>query len=200
MKSINPSKVDILLEKAKTKEKDLTYLSTPDEGFQHNESGDWLYELYNFAVKYMNKYDIGERLSQSKWGHDGVSKVKRALRKSLSYTQDDGIKRKKSQQDLYKDLRKDFKDEFSAGQVAVAARTEMSRMRSVIQLEKWKESGLSFVRHVTRNDSKVSKACRLYGGQVFEIDRLLKKSGESDRVPIHPNCRCRYEPVWKNMP
>lgn len=52
------------------------------------------------------------------------------------------------------------------------------------------KSGIRFVRFISDKGPNSCKACLAHHGKIFRMD-----DPEKPQLPIHPNCRCRYEEI-----
>ena len=188
MPSVN-QRIIVLQEKVRNREL--------DEGYMYCESGDWLKEFINSVSQYMQKYDIGQHLSPAKWDNRARKNLRDIFRRSIK-VENGEVDRKKNQLEIYDEIKREFEKNYTAGEMSVVARTETANIRAVMALERFKEAGFSSVRYKTRNDAKVSRICARLNNRTFKIDSLINKQmiGE-ERIPTHPNCRCRYEPVME---
>ena len=151
-------------------------------------------ELSDFVRRFMNKYNIGGKISKKFWGVRGYKRIQQSLYDNLKQQ----LTREKpaSTMQLYDDLNKDVKNKnVSKYDISRVARTEGKSVAIVIKLEKMKEAGLKYVRYKTRGDSKVRDSHKVLNGREYEIDFLLSPQGEDTRIPAKDgiNCRCTYE-------
>ena len=155
-----------------------------------------LNEFRNVMMKFMSGYNIGQYVSKNHWGQRGYKQIQQQLLSSVKKM----FEREKpvTQFGLFDDLRKDVDGkktkDYTSYDYSRVARTEGKRMSIVYQLLKYKEAGLTHVRYQTRGDKKVRDSHQILNGKVYEIDYLLSQQGEKERIPIDPNCRCRYIP------
>jgi len=155
-------------------------------------------ELSNFIKRYIDKYKFGSKISKKFWGIRGYKQLQQSLY--------DKIKQQLTRQkptsilqlydDLQDDVKKTDKTLYDFGRVA---RTEGKAMTIVFQLETAKQAGYKYVRYETRGDSKVRPKHQSFNGREFEIDYLLSEQGEHERIPMDPNCRCRYTPIMRGL-
>lgn len=188
-------KITLLHEKV-VKKKFQTNKIEETQGYFYNTSGDWLKELSDIASRFMQKYDIGQHLSSRKWQDKSKDMIKDVLKNTFTMFGGKPNERNAEPMEVYDDLKDKFSKDYSPSEVAVVARTETANLRAIMSLTKFQEAGFEKVRHKTKNDNRVSDICKSYQNRVFEIDYLLKQRGlNNDRIAIHPNCRCRYEPA-----
>lgn len=166
-------------------------LSTVDSGYFTPKEQDLFQDFFDTYKKYMNLFDIGTNISKKKWGDRRVKQIQSILKQTM----DKQTKApKKNSLQLFDELEKEVGGkQFTSYDFARVARTETAAMKAAFQLVKFKEAGIEKVRHKTRNDNRVSEICKRYNNRVFKIDDLLAR--DSDRIPVHVQCRCRYEPV-----
>ena len=69
------------------------------------------------------------------------------------------------------------------------ARTEKSRAVNKAKLNAFKQQGIEWVNIVTRGDSRVCTICLNW-----EMNNPHKLVDVEDLIPLHPRCRCTYEP------
>lgn len=171
-------------------------LSTPENGYFPDGKTDPILEYWNTIRSFMTKYKIGKYLRRDKWGVNRINRISQILRDQLEKSEVGQVEPKSTNPlDLYDDLRDEVGGkEFTDADFARVARTETARIKAVYQLQTWQEIGVRFVFHKTRNDGRVSPQCQLHANKEYQISQLLSPSGETQRIPIHPNCRCRYEP------
>ena len=158
-------------------------------------------EFSDFVLRFMNKYNIGQKVSKRFWGIRGFKDIQQSLYDKLKKQ----MKKEEpvSPLQLYDDLQKDVdgkkNKDYQPYTYARVARTEGKSMTTLYQLEKFKEAGLQYVKHITRNDNKVSKECAIHNNREDKIDWLLSQQGEKSRPPRHPNCRCRVAPSMRGL-
>lgn len=154
-----------------------------------------LKEFSDWVLKYMNKYNIGKKVSKKFWGVRGYQEIQTNLYDKIKQQ----LTRAKpvSSLQLYDDLKKDVdgkqNKDYSAYDYSRVARTEGKSLSVIFQLEKLREAGIKKVIYTTRGDNKVRRSHALLNGKEYDIDYLLSPEGEKDRIPIDPNCRCRYK-------
>jgi hypothetical protein len=153
-------------------------------------------ELQNEANKvanYMRIFKIGWKVKSFKKEKDATKKLRRVLQKWLLPGNDptkpvsmDYSKLKKSIKDEVVEYDKDGKPNFKDYEIERVARTELSSMRELNKLLRWKENGITQVQHKTTISPTTGEKDRLFNNRIFEIDYLLKNP--DDRIPLHPNC------------
>ena len=158
-----------------------------------------LHELNSWVQRFMKRFGIGKYLSVSKWGTQRRAQIRKQLADTIKKRSEDrrtGL----SPFAIYDDLQQvKGADQYTPGEIAVAARTESSRMRVVFQLLQWKEAGAKYVTYRTKGDAKVRDGHSKYNGRIFEIDWLLRPENDQWRIPLQSdtvggpfNCRCTY--------
>ena len=162
---------------------------------------DSLNEFGSWVRNFMQRFGIGKYLSASKWGTSRLAKIRSQLAKSVASQgpNDTGLRPKTAFQ-MYDDIKKVAgKDNYSPGEIAVAARTEAARMRTVFQLLKLKEVGIEYVEYIAKTDSKVRDGHKKFHGRIFEVEWLLRPENDQWRIPMNSdtvggpfNCRCKY--------
>jgi SPP1 gp7 family putative phage head morphogenesis protein len=178
-------------------------ISTKDNGYFSDNNVDPYRELSDWVIAFMKKYKIGKFIQPSVWGTQKVNEIQNIIRKKM-LTHTDGQVEPKSVNPLklYDDLQDEVKNskDFSDYDFARVARTETARIKSVYALHEFKEAGFKYVIHRTKNDNRVSAICKSINGVEFKIDDLLRENDiDSKRIPIHPQCRCRYEASNKGI-
>jgi hypothetical protein len=141
---------------------------------------------------YMKRYKIGYKIKSFDEEKGALKKTRDLLQKWISTPP--------VERDTPAELKQNMKDEivkYQAGQpnfqdyeIERIARTEISSMRELEKLLKFKELGFTHVKHNTQVRKNSGSKDKAYDGKVFEIDYLLKN--EKERIPLHPNCRCFY--------
>jgi SPP1 gp7 family putative phage head morphogenesis protein len=170
-------------------------MADPIYGYASKCDEDAIIEFSNFASKFMKRFDIGKHLSPRKWSQNARQDIQRALR-SLFNPEAQTVRPDSLQ--LQDEIRNKVSDKYSNSDIAVVARTEVSKMKAVVQLLKWQEAGLTHVRYRTKGDSKVRSSHAQMNNKVFSIKELLEN--EEIRIPITANgqygfnCRCFYSP------
>ena len=149
-------------------------------------------EFSDFVLKFMNKYNIGGKISKRFWGIRGYRQVQQSLydrlKQQMQKDKPVGVLQ------LYDDLQDDVtKKGMTKSDIARVARTEGKAIAIVYKLENFKKGGLKYVRYRTRGDAKVGDDHAVLNGREYEIDYLLSPEGEKDRIPLRPNCRCTYD-------
>lgn len=159
-----------------------------------------LNEYSNFMLKIMQRYNIGKYVSKKFWGYRGYQDIQSVLLGGVKKMFDGDKKVEPSA--LYDELKSDVTGKqtrnYPAYTYARVARTEGKRMSVIYQLETMRDNGLKYVDYRTRGDSKVRDGHKMLNGRTYKIEYLLSPEGEKDRIPIDPNCRCRYVPNWKD--
>lgn len=195
-------KLNRLYEKVVLKENednfDFKSISNPTTGY-FNFKEEPIEEFLGWFKKYLNKFGIGKKISRKFWGDRKRKEVQDVLMDTAekNITDDNKIatpNKKRFLDDLEKDARS--KHHTRSDYVRVV-RTETAAIKAVYQLQTWKEAGVKKVKHKNNRGSvsrgTVGKRDKLYNNRVFEIDYLLSKAGEKDRIPLHPNCMCYYD-------
>jgi SPP1 gp7 family putative phage head morphogenesis protein len=100
-----------------------------------------------------------------------------------------------------KSIAKDLRDEVKGIGVArskVIARTEIIRAHSEATLNTYEEAGLEDVEveaeFTTAGDNRVCQKCKS-----LEAKNPYKLKEARGLIPVHPNCRCAWIPVVKNI-
>ena len=170
---------------------DLGYF--PEEGNELNE----YIEYSNLLQKFFQQYRIGTRVSRGYWGNQKYKQIQKILTQQIQPVQIDSkigaAPKSNNSLQLYDQLLSDVGGkQFSKYDFQRVARTETANMKAVYSLLKYKEAGVIYVIHTTKNDDRVSEICKLHANREFKIDYLLSPEGEKDRIVLHPNCRCFY--------
>jgi len=174
---------------------DNTIQTTPEDGYFAGMT-DGVQDLFDFAKKYMQRFDIGKLISKDKWGSRRYTQIQSILKKVLFPPKNKtplAPTPPKSKLQLYDDLTSDVKGKkFLPSDFAMVASTETVRMKVVYQLLKWQEAGLKYVKLKNNATSvarkTVGKKDKLFNNREFKIGYLLSKQGEKDRIPLHPYC------------
>lgn len=152
-------------------------------------------EFVDDVKDFMRQFGIGQDLSDDKWSKSAKDDVLGAIKDMFNSVSDEP---EPSFAQLFTNLKKSVMgDKYSQGDVSVVARTETAKMKSVIQLKKFKEAGLEKVNYMTQNDARVRPDHAALHNEVFEIDYLLVNHNE--RIPRDPNCRCFYSPYMGDI-
>lgn len=156
-------------------------------------------EFNDFVIRFMNKYNIGAKISSRFWGVRGYKDIQQNLydKIKMQMTKEKPVSILQLYDDLQKDVNGKKNVDYRPYAYARVARTEGKSIASVYQLEKFKEAGLKYVKHVTRGDEKVSPICAFHNNREILIDELL--NDDNKRIPLHPNCRCRYVPSMRGL-
>jgi len=117
------------------------------------------------------------------------------MRQDVFNTLSDGIATGQKLSDIKQELKDKYsqfksKDNPQDWQIARVVRTELSNSTNILRLQKWKDMGFESVRHLTVLDKVTGEKDRSFNRKVFKIQYLL--DNEPDRIPLHPNCRCKY--------
>lgn len=154
---------------------------------------DQLKELSDIVALFMKRFGVGDNLSKKKWGKNRIGEIQDILQKAIEPSTG-GTQETPAQIMARMDKAiKDPNNNFSRYDFERVARTEVAAMRAGFQLMTAKQLGFTKVRHIAKIDKKTGKQDLKYHNRVFDIDYLLKN--DKDRIPLHPNCRCRYEMV-----
>lgn len=158
-------------------------------------------ELSDFVKNFMKKYNIGTKISKRFWGIRGFKKIQQNIYDKLKKQiyEREPITPHKLYDDLQSDVDGKKNVDYQQYQYARVARTEGKTITTIYQLEKFKEAGLKYVRHVTKGDNKVATICALHNNKEDEIDWLLSDKGEASRPPRHINCRCRVTASMRGL-
>lgn len=166
-------------------------LATEENGY-FVQAPDNLYELSSTVIQFMRRFGIGQRLDPKKWGKTRAGKIQKAIQKAID---PQTLSPETNPAQLMKKLEDEIRDpanKFGRDDFERVARTEVAAIRAVFQLKTAQQLGIKYVNHVTRKDQKVSDICqKLAQRSPLLITHLLRS--EKDRIPAHPNCRCRYQ-------
>jgi SPP1 gp7 family putative phage head morphogenesis protein len=155
-------------------------------------------EFRDIIMRIMREYDIGKKISKRFWGERGYKDIQSTLYDAVKQ-QFSGEKPKNVLQ-LYDDLKTDVNVKGRSNyDISRVARTEGKAMSIIYQLEGFRKAGVKWVTYVTRGDKKVRPEHQILNGREYEINYLLSPEGEKDRIPISPNCRCRYNISWRGI-
>ena len=162
------------------------------------ESNNYLYEASNetsFIQKYMKKFGIGHEVKSFDSEKGVASKIRQIVQNFIK----PDLKPDGSGTNLVGELKKVIRKDVSVEDmphekfdmvVNRIARTELTNIREVGKLIRWKELGFSKVKHKAHFDSRTGDDSKAFNNSVFEIDFLLKNS--QYRLPLRPNDRCTY--------
>ena len=136
----------------------------------------------------------GYTLPDGKKWH-GIKGATKEMQFNILKSVQEGVKDKKTKEDIKKDVKKIFKtaSDSSADRIA---RTETTRFLSEGELTSFKECGLEgFKVWRAVNDSSTSTECRKLSGTKAEYDDPFfdTKGVAHNYPPQHPNCRCVLE-------
>lgn len=169
-------------------------LYTLEDGFMPRD-GQGLQEYSDLVLRFMRRFNIGTMLSKNKWGSQKTSQIQNILKKMIE------PETKSPQTDaigLYNTLKSKIRStetrSFLPSDFERVARTESARMKAIFQLTKYQEAGYQYVIHKTKNDNRVSEQCKKLNNREFKIETLLQPASDNGRIPVHIQCRCRYEP------
>lgn len=164
-----------------------------DKGYFIKE-GDDLREYSNVISKMMDKFNVGKGLSNVKWSDRAKKGIQKGLRNLFSDVTNEPTDA--SPLKTYDILQRRVADKYSAGDVAVVARTESAKVRAVTQLLQWKKAGIKEVKYVAKPGAR--KSHQALNGKVYKIEELL--NDEDKRIPVTINgvfegynCRCFYD-------
>jgi len=182
-------------------------LVTPEKGYFAGLDSAGVPEFLSFVKKFMKQFDIGSMLSEDKWGNSKIRQIQGLFRKMITPPKSkpsNTFEPPKSTLQVYDTLKDDVVGKkFSTVDFKRVARTETARLKAVFQLMKFKEAGLKYVIHrnnaVSVAKKTVGKRDKAFNNRVLEIDYLLSKAGAVDRIPLHPNCMCRYQASMKGL-
>lgn len=166
------------------------HIGDKKHGYQP-QGDDAIQELTDQAKRFMDKFGIGDYLDTDLWSDTMREEIMRSIKKMFNPVTEEPQPDKLQ---LLDEIEQRAPDKYDRNEIARVARTETSKMRSVMQLLQWKEAGMEKVKYRTQEDSKVRPSHQELNGEVFEIDYLLQPQNNDERIPRDPNCRCRYEP------
>jgi len=161
-------------------------------------------EFTSWIKKFMKKFGIGTEISKKKWGDRKTKELQATLYANLEKEPTGEVSLKQTGRALRDKLQNaaDAK-QFTRYDFSRIARTEAANVKAIFQLQKFKEAGYTKVIHKNNPRSvarkTVSTKCQLLNNRKFDIDYLLSKQGEKDRICIHPNCMCHYEGDLKSV-
>ena len=182
---------------------DIEYIATEDTGFVNKQSGDDVVEFSSWFRRFVKRFGIGQKISRRYWGNNKRKQVQKLLYNVVKKDVTDGRPvQKKSKIQLYRDLRTDIKSKSHTDtDFKRIARTETTDLKVIFQLISWKKAGIVKVQHKTSPISMAKgtsgKRDIAYNNRIFTIEYLLSKAGDKDRIALHPNCMCRYVPVFE---
>jgi SPP1 gp7 family putative phage head morphogenesis protein len=157
---------------------------------------DSLAELSSWFKQLMTKYKIGTKIDRRYWGDKKRKEILDVIYDTLK--NEDNQLRPVSSLELFDEISKDVRSKnHTKSDFVRIAKTEAASCKSLFQLFKYKEAGIQQVRHITKNDSRVSNECKMLNNRVFDIDALLNERTQQQRIPVHPYCRCRYAPYFQ---
>ena len=152
-------------------------------------------EFSNLLRRYMDKYDIGKRISKRFWGIQGYRDIQQTLYQNIKQQFTQG--RRPTRLGLFDQLKDDVKGkktkDYTNYHYSRVARTEGKAMSVLYQLERWRDARVEEVVYTIR-DQKARDSHKRLNGKVYRIDYLLSNAGANERIPMDPNCRCRYKP------
>lgn len=149
-----------------------------------------LVDLQTSINSFMKKFKIGYQVKTFETEKGAIGKLRQILQQALLG------KTPMNPAELQKEIKNKIveydggKPNISDVDVDRVARTEVSTMRELSKLLRWKEMGFNEVRHKTYVTKVSGKKDIDFNNRVFKIEYLLKN--QQDRVPLHPNCRCTY--------
>lgn len=150
-----------------------------------------LFETSKQVKRFMKTHGVGQKIKTLT--KRDMGRVQRFLWDMVDKT----FKKKKTagefhtlMKDEVQSYNKKGKPKYEPAVIDRIARTELSGIRELTKLAKWKEAGFSKVKHHTHMDNRTGVRDKRFNGRVFEIDYLLRTP--KDRIPLHPNCRCGY--------
>lgn len=155
-----------------------------------------LQSIFQSVKNFMKTFNIGYNVKTFKDEKGATSKLRKILQDFMDsdYAPEGGVgelkQRIKDKVVKYKDGQPNIADY----EIERVARTELSSMRSLHKLLKWKEEGFTTVQHNAHLDTKTGTRDKQFNGKKFKIDFLLGNT--IDRIPLHPNCRCWYT-LWE---
>lgn len=168
-----------------------------DTGY-FNFNRDALEEFTDSVKQFMKKFGIGTEISTKHWGSRKQKELQKTLYDNLKRNNKGEIDLKQTKFDLHKDLKTDVRSKkHTNADFARVARTESAAIKAVTQLLEAQKLGATKVIHKNNARSVARKTVgskdRKFNNRKFDIDYLLSRRGEKDRIPLHPNCMCRYE-------
>jgi len=170
-------------------------ISDVENGYFSNNY-DSLSELSSWFKRLMTKYKIGTKIDRRYWGDKKRKEILDVIYDTLK--NEDNQLRPVSSLELFDKISKDVRSKnHTKSDFIRVAKTEAANCKSLFQLFKYKEAGIQQVRHITKNDNRVSNECKMLNNRVFDVDYLLDSSNQKYRIPVHPYCRCRYAPYFQ---
>jgi SPP1 gp7 family putative phage head morphogenesis protein len=124
--------------------------------------------------------------------------VTNEMARRVARTLVDGYKERETIDQLTKRIRDETG--FAKPRARTIARTEFVRGCIDAKLDRFERRGykkveFSSAKEAPRHSHLTCKECRKHHGEVFAIDDI--RSGKAPRIPLHPNCRCAYFPVFE---
>ncbi len=189
-------RLDMLQERAvKT---DVDSLATVDNGYMSRGTSDEVTEFTSWFMRYMKRFGVGQKISRNHWGDRKRKQLQDVLYDTVKKQSDGRTGLVKKPKQVYDDLQRDVRSkDHTKNDFGRVARTETAAIKAIYTLQTWEKAGVKYVTHKNNPGSTARKTVgrrdKAYNNRVFEIKHLLSKAGEKDRIPLHPNCMCRYE-------
>ena len=154
-----------------------------------------LQEENSFIQRYLKKFGIGYKVKS----FDDEKGTTGLIRKVIQQFVNTDLSLDGTPGEMHQDLKDEIRTKISRKEmpekeldwkVSRIARTEVSSIRELSKLIKWKNMGFDNVKHVAHHDKVTGEDSKAFDGSVFSIDFLL--NNPAYRIPLRPNDRCTY--------